>query len=213
MPRGADNTGRSLPGPRDSLGKKIHSPPSDKQWSWVTEDMLGSPAWRALSRPARMIVERLVVEHLRHSRKKNGNLKCLYDHFVEYGIRRASIGLAIAHAQRLGWIDVIATGKHYGAVDTTSLYRLAWLDDNYTGARATARWRRFATLEQAERAILEATAAWRARPAIKASSKRMKRHHAKVAEARKIIAESERLENLGARLESARPRMIDRLAA
>ena len=88
----------------------LNKPPEGKSWMWMTQEMLESPTWRAMSFAARKIIDRLIVEHLAHAGTENGNLISTYSDFEKFEIRRKSIPPAIVAAEVLGFIDVIKRG-------------------------------------------------------------------------------------------------------
>src|SRR5262245_36039997 len=74
---------------------RLNRPPEGVSWSWLTADMLSSPAWRALTGNAMKIVMRILLEHLRHGGIENGKLPVTYSDFVKFGVRRNSVREAI----------------------------------------------------------------------------------------------------------------------
>jgi hypothetical protein len=116
--------------------------------------MLEFEAWTAMSLAARMIVDRVLIEHMSHAGRMNGELIVTYDQFEAYGIRRRSIPKAIAEAVALGFLDVIHRGRRsYGSVNRPSVYGLTWLP-RLDLTPASNRWRRFTTREEAQAAVL-----------------------------------------------------------
>lgn len=155
--RRADATGRSTGKFLDSKFRKLNSVPKGQAFVWYTRDMIESPAWRAMSQNARLVVDRVCVEHMAHGGGQNGALPVTYDDFERTGIRRGSIRRAIAEALALGFIEMPRKGtRGYGDFPgAPSLFRLAWLPTSENGP-ATIRWRRFDTLAAAEAAAAEA---------------------------------------------------------
>jgi hypothetical protein len=72
--------------------------------------MLESPAYRVLSLAAHRVLSRIEIEFLHHGGKDNGKLPVTYEQFVEYGMDRASIALAIRETEALGFIEVTERG-------------------------------------------------------------------------------------------------------
>jgi hypothetical protein len=121
--------------------KEINRPPPEECWIWLTQSMLESPAWAAMTLAARKVVERIGIEHCAHSLKQNGELTVTYENFVAFGIRRSSIIEAIAIARGLGWIDIIVQGKPaQGTYRVASEYALTWLPRR-DGTPPTNRWK------------------------------------------------------------------------
>jgi hypothetical protein len=78
---------------------------------------------------------------MHHGGRQNGTLKCTYDDFERYGIRRRSTRAGIECAIALGFIDVVERGvRAYGRLKRPSVYRLTWLPA--AGEPATHRWKR-----------------------------------------------------------------------
>jgi hypothetical protein len=114
-----------------------------------TLGMLTSFAWRGLPDDARRVLDRLEVEHLRRHLKDNGKLLCTYDQFVEAGVRRAAIRLAIEQAVALGFLEIVRRG--YAArmeVHVPSTYRLTYVKSFMDAPASTDEWRKFSTKQQ-----------------------------------------------------------------
>ena len=108
--------------------EKLNRPPKDEPWVWMTHDMLMSDAWAALTLPARRVVERIVIEHMNHGGRCNGDLAVTYDDFQAFGVRRNSIRGAIKLSERMGWIMVTQKGgRSSGRLRWPSRYGLTWL--------------------------------------------------------------------------------------
>jgi hypothetical protein len=112
--------------------------------------MMESPAWGALTAPARRVVDRIVIEHMHHAGTMNGELVVTYDNFQAFGISRGAIKPAIEVAVKLGFIDITAIGlRSYGNARRPSSYALTWLPRN-DGAPPSNRWNAIKSKEQAE---------------------------------------------------------------
>jgi hypothetical protein len=144
--------------------KKFNKPPDPSVdgdttggWVWLTREMLESPAWRATPLYARQVVDRIVIEHLKHCGYDNGRLPVTYEDFEKYGIRRKSIKDGITIAQALGWIDITVRGRpSFESYRYCSRYALTWLPQPKNSIVTTNRWKRIQTDEQAEAAIRRA---------------------------------------------------------
>lgn len=133
-----------------SRWERMNRPPRDERWVWFTRSMMEAPAWRALSGNARLVVDRVIVEHMHHGLAENGDLPVTYDDFEVYGIRRRSISQAIKQAVALGFIDVIDKGrKSYGSARRPARYGLTWLPRS-DRTPASNRWKSINTNEQVE---------------------------------------------------------------
>ncbi len=74
-------------------------------------EMLESPAYRALSLSAHMVISRIEVELGHHGGNDNGRLPVTTDDFVQYGMHRSSVAPAIREAEALGFIKVTERGR------------------------------------------------------------------------------------------------------
>jgi len=120
--------------------EKQNRPPAGEPWVWHTRGMMESPAWWALTAPARRVVDRIAVEHMHHAGTMNGELVVTYDDFQDFGISRRAIRTAIDVAVALGWIDVTVQGvRSYGNARRPSKYAVTWLPHN-DAIEATNRW-------------------------------------------------------------------------
>ena len=64
-----------------------------------------------MSRAARLVVDRVMIEHMAHAGTENGNLAVTYADFVKFGIRRESLPAAIADAAARGSITITEQGR------------------------------------------------------------------------------------------------------
>ena len=90
--------------------RRNQGPPPDQQWSWWTIEMLGSPAYRALSVSAHRVIARIRMEFGNHGGQDNGKLPVTYRDFHAYGIHPNAISPAIREAVALGWIRITEYG-------------------------------------------------------------------------------------------------------
>lgn len=135
-----DATGRSS-GKLSGRQRKIHSPPGGEPWTWVTRELLCSPAWRGRSINCIRLIEFLQVEHCNHAGLHNGKLLATYDQLVDWGIRREAISDAIEEAEFLGLIRVEVRGRRsHGARKAPSEYRLTFYA-SHDNAPATNEWK------------------------------------------------------------------------
>ncbi len=119
--------------------------------------MRQSPAWLALPDNARRVLDRLEVEHASHGGSENGKLVCPYRDFVKAGIRRASISRAIRECRALGFVYVTVQGSRSISDERwPSQYRLTYALGRGDSPDPTNDWRKFETLEAAERAARDA---------------------------------------------------------
>jgi hypothetical protein len=133
--------------------EKSNRPPPQEPWVWFTREMMESPAWGAMTAPARRVVDRILIEHMHHAGTENGNLVVTFDNFEVFGVSRRAIKPAIRVAVRLGFIDITFQGvRSHGAARRPSKYGISWLprDD---GTPPSNRWKSILTKEQAETAV------------------------------------------------------------
>jgi hypothetical protein len=110
------------------LREKRNHPPQGEPWIWLTREMLESVAWRSLSRAARLVIDRVILEHMAHAGTENGNLIVTYHDFERFGIRRGSLKVAISEAVERGLIIVTEKGRASVGPDRwPSKYALGWL--------------------------------------------------------------------------------------
>jgi hypothetical protein len=148
--RRVDATGRALPAKDRMQSTGVWA---DQKWISLGVELLESYAWRAQSGNARKVVDRLIVEHLHHGSLENGNLAVTYSDFLNYGIRRHSVRLALEEAIALGLINIVEPGaKAWGGFKGKPCrYRLTWFGTK-DGGSPTNRWKRFDSLEKAKEA-------------------------------------------------------------
>jgi hypothetical protein len=136
-----DATGRSTGRIGNSRLRKKNGPPQDQPWVWLSGELLASPAWRALTGNARMVIDRILIEHMRHGGAENGFLPVTYADFVSHGVRRNSILPAIKECEALGLIQRVpglrARSQFKGSPQT---FRIAWLPTS-EGGHPTNLWR------------------------------------------------------------------------
>ena len=119
------------------MSKAYHIP---GQFAWRLIEMLESPAYRALSRAARQILDRIEIELAHHGGKDNGRLPVTFDDFVAYGVNRHAIAPAIRELVALGFIEVTQQGRAGNAeFRRPGKYRLTYHDS--FGTKATNEWR------------------------------------------------------------------------
>ena len=101
----------------------------DGQFNARTIKMMESPAYRALSRAARMLLDRVCIELAHHGGNDNGKLQVTFDQFVAYGIRRHAIAPAIRETVALGFLEVTRQGRpSAGEHRYANLFRLTWVN-------------------------------------------------------------------------------------
>jgi hypothetical protein len=112
-------------------------------------EMLESPAYRTLGGSARKILDRLEIEHAHHGGCDNGELPCTFDDFMDYGVRRNSINVAIRELVTLGFIEVTEEGRA-GNADWRRPNKFRLTYRSVGNARPTHEWKATATAHDAK---------------------------------------------------------------
>lgn len=112
-------------------------------------DMLGSPAWRALSLSAHRVIARVCVEHGKHGGFENGQLPVTFNDFEQCGMDRHAVAPAIRECVALGFLAITRHGRSgNGEFRHPNVFRVTFLP--LRGVKPTHDWRRIETDEQAE---------------------------------------------------------------
>lgn len=121
------------------------------QWSARLIEMLESPAYRALSVSAHMIISRIEIELGHHGGNDNGRLPVTTDDFVEYGMHRTSVAPAIRESAALGFIRITEHGRGGNAEHRSpNLFFLTFAHGRDGGKHLPPHdWRRIKTIEEA----------------------------------------------------------------
>jgi hypothetical protein len=114
-----------------------------EQFVYYTREMIGSPAYRALSLQARKVLRRLELEHMAHGGQDNGKLPCRYHDFIKYGCRRNGLSAALIEVEALGFAKTMTLGtRAFGNVPgKASTFLLTYLPT--ADAPATNDWKKF----------------------------------------------------------------------
>jgi hypothetical protein len=97
------------------INKKLRAPPAGEPWMWQLPRLMESFAWRCMTGADHKVLDRLTIEHSAHASLCNGALKCTYNDFEKYGVRRASIRESINRLCALGLIKRTRVGRRgYG---------------------------------------------------------------------------------------------------
>lgn len=115
-------------------------------------EMLGSPAYRALSRSGHMVISRIEIELAAHGGNDNGRLPVTTEDFVQYGMHRTSVAPAIREAEALGFIGVTERGRGGNAEHRSpNCFYLTYAHTRDSRKRPpTDEWHRIKTLEEAD---------------------------------------------------------------
>jgi hypothetical protein len=144
------------------------------------DEMLKSPAWRALSNAGRMVLSRVEMELMAHGGRKAQNVGLIVTHaqFVDYGIPENSVARGIREAVQLGFVEIDAgcAGNQNSAKANT--FRLTYRPCPKSKGKAggTHEWRQFwqHSIEECRALAKDARGRKRAgyRPSDRASLKR-----------------------------------------
>jgi hypothetical protein len=128
---------------------------ADEPFIMLPRSLLESYAWRALSRAGRQVIDRIVIEHLAHGGRENGELIVRYEDFKEYGIHLHAIAPAQREVCALGLIIMMERGRAGNAeYRIPHKWALAFVKGK-RGAMPTT-WKRFQSLPEAKAVAAEA---------------------------------------------------------
>jgi hypothetical protein len=119
------------------------------QFSARTIEMMEAPSWSVLSLAARLVLDRIEIEHAHHGGNDNGRLPVTFDQFVEYGLHRHSIGPALRELCALGYIEITERGQAgNGEWRRPNQFRLTYREVG--NAEPTHEWKRSKTEQDAK---------------------------------------------------------------
>lgn len=123
--------------------RQARNRPPDEPWVWLSREMLESEAWRSLSRASRLVIDRVILEHMAHAGTMNGSLAVTYSDFTKFGIRRQSLKGAITDAVTKGLLIITVKGRPSTGDDRwPTRYALGWLP-MYDGTAPSNRWKQW----------------------------------------------------------------------
>jgi hypothetical protein len=130
-------------------------------------EVLESPAYRALSRSAHMVISRIEIELAHHGGNDNRRLPVTTEQFVRYGTHRTSVAPATREAEALGFIQVTERGRGGNAEHRSpNLFYLTYAHTRDSRRRPpTDEWDRIQTLQEAHR-IAPAARGNKSQPAV-----------------------------------------------
>jgi hypothetical protein len=118
---------RARPGRTGSLG-----PPEGQPWFWMTRTMLGAITYRALSIHARRVLEFLLMEHMGHAGRENGNLGASYLQLEAWGVSTGDVSKGIGELEAAGFIRCTWKAKRQAhGTAPPSTYALTWYPTHY----------------------------------------------------------------------------------
>jgi hypothetical protein len=110
------------------LGRTLsNGPPEGQPWCWMTKTQLASLTMRALGISARRILDALMVEHMAHGGKANGNLAATYEQLSSFGVTPADVRKGLAELIATGFIRQTKQGLFAMGGRIPSRYALTWL--------------------------------------------------------------------------------------
>jgi hypothetical protein len=131
----------------------------DEPFIMLPRSLLESFAWRAASLSCRLAVDRVTIEHLRHAGTQNGNLIVRKVDFIEHGIYNDGVAPALREACALGFLMMTVRGRAGNAEHRSAhQWALTFIRDK-RGKMLSTTWKRFQSLEDAEKVAAEARAA------------------------------------------------------
>jgi hypothetical protein len=104
------------------MSSKVPGPPRGQSWIWITRDILESSAWRSLSINARRFIDFLLIEHMKHGGRKNGQLLAPRRQLEEAGIGSHFVSPAIEETVSRGFVLV-----KRGRGRQPNIYAITWL--------------------------------------------------------------------------------------
>jgi hypothetical protein len=114
-----------------------------------TLKLLSSPAWRALSREAHLLLGRIEIEHMRHGGQENGRLIIPYADLETYiGGHCRVVTRALLDVEALGLLQISRGRAGHGVYHLPNTYRLTYLAT--TDAPPSNEWAQIKTLEEAK---------------------------------------------------------------
>lgn len=97
-----------------------------EHWAWEPIEMKLGGAYRALSRAARLVLDRVQLEHVAHGGVMNGELVVAHSDFEAHGVGRNLVAAAIRECEAAGVLAVRRRGKIAG-LNVPNQYRLTWI--------------------------------------------------------------------------------------
>jgi hypothetical protein len=111
--------------------------------------LLDSPAWRALSREAQLLLARVEIEHMRHGGKENGRLIIPYADFENYiGGHCRVIARALRDTEALGLLHIARGRAGHGVHRSPNEYRLTYIAT--ADAPPSNEWAEISSIEDAK---------------------------------------------------------------
>jgi hypothetical protein len=111
--------------------------------------LLNSPAWRALSREALLLLSRIEIAHMKTGGQKNGELVVPYQDFEVYGIgQRRAIARALREVEAFGLLKISRGRAGIGKWHQPNCYRLTYLATD--GEEPTNEWAAIKTIDDAK---------------------------------------------------------------
>ncbi len=113
----------------------------------LPRDLLASDAWRTISINGRRFIDFLMLEHLRHGGRQNGNLKAPQRQLYAAGVGPHHCSEAIAEVEERGLVEVYRYGQR-----VATEYGLTWLP-THDGSPASNQWRSYWHNQQRRRKL------------------------------------------------------------
>jgi hypothetical protein len=104
------------------MSSRVPGTPKGRPWIWITREILESGAWRSLSINARRFIDFLLIEHMKHGGRKNGQLLAPRRQLEQAGIGSHFVSAAIEETVSRGFVLV-----KRGRGRQPNIYAITWL--------------------------------------------------------------------------------------
>jgi hypothetical protein len=111
--------------------------PEGMTWIPLSRELLESDAWRSMGINERRLIDFLLLEHLCHGMRENGNLKAPYEHLKVFGIGARYIADTIRRCEELG-----LTRCRRNGLKIATTFSITWLN-LHDGSAPSNDWRQF----------------------------------------------------------------------
>ncbi len=126
-----------------------------------------------MSLAARLILDRVEIEHRNHGAQENGRLIVTQLQFVDYGVNKKGIAPALRELEALGFLEITERGEAgLGGGRRPNRFRLTYMPHDSRPGDGTHEWRRHATTSLAEAAKIAAAARKSTAPATRPARSR-----------------------------------------
>jgi len=110
---------------------------ANRAFIWIPVEVLESPAWCGMSINEHRMLDRMLIENIRHRSEHNGRLRVSYQQFEGIGIGHRLIAPAAKGLVASGFLAITKGRRGKGVLKPPNLYRLTFLGT----VDAPATWR------------------------------------------------------------------------